>query len=229
MLVKEIMSRQVNQSRNWSSISWILLHSSNIQQVVLSRRKKEIGKPEIMRAKSASASELSLRQSDELPFSFRSQRDFNAAQDLLRSRSECFLESKRARDKLIREEEMKNRTPWDMRPPDFTLQLYQPKPPKRNSRYAMIPGYNEDEWNKKAREKRRQRVQFEPIPLPKILQQPVSDKPPFSTQFRIPDSHQAKIMYVRNGIHRREPYTAPGPHAFRGDDFRPVSTSGGGN
>ena len=182
-----------------------------------------------MREKSASASELSLRQSDELPFSFRSQRDFNAAQDLLRSRSECFLESKRARDKLIREEEMKNRTPWDMRPPDFTLQLYQPKPPKRNSRYAMIPGYNEDEWNKKAREKRRQRVQFEPIPLPKILQQPVSDKPPFSTQFRIPDSHQAKIMYVRNGIHRREPYTAPGPHAFRGDDFRPVSTSGGGN
>ena len=187
--------------------------------MVLSQRKKEIG---IMREKSASASELSFRQSDELPFSFRCQRDFNAAQNLLRSRSECFLEWKRARDKLIREEEMKNRTPWDRRP-DFTLQLYRPKPPKRNSRYAMIPGYNEDEWNKQAREKRRQRVQFEPIPLPKVLQPPVSDKPPFTTQFRIPDSHQAKIMYVRNGIHRRELYTAPGPHAFRGDDFRPVS------
>ena len=171
--------------------------------------------------KSASAS--SLGRSDSLPFSFRTQVEFNASQDLLRSRSECFLESKRARDKMIHDEEMKKRTPWDIRPPDFTLQIYQPKPPKRNSRHAMIPGYNEDEWNKKAKESRRQKLQFEQIPLPKILQPPVSDKPPFNTRFRILDPHGAKLMFVRNGIHKREPYTTPGPHAFRGDDFRPVS------
>ena len=176
-----------------------------------------------MREKRASDSQVSLGKSAYLPFSFRSQVEFNATQNLFRSRSESFLESKRSRDKIIREEEMKKRTPWDIKPPVFTLQLYQPKPPKRNSRHAMLPGYNEDEWNKIAKEKRRQRVEFDHIPLPKILQPPVSDKAPFSTQFRIPDSHKAKILFVRNGVHKKEPYTTPGPHAFRGDDFRPVS------
>lgn len=178
-----------------------------------------------MPQKSASASDLSFGRSDSLPFNFRNQREFNATQDLLRSRSDCFLESKRARDKMNLEEDMKKRTPWDIRPPDFALQIYQPKPPKRNSRHAMLPGYNEDEWNKNAKETRRQRVEFERIPLPKILQPAALDKAPFSTQFRIPDSHAAKIMFVRDGIHKRGPYTTPGPHAFRGDDFRPVSTN----
>lgn len=158
---------------------------------------------------------------DGLRFSFRF-REFNATQDLLLSRSDCFLESKRARDKVHREDELKKKTPWDIRPPDFTLQIYQPKPPKRNSRKAMIPGYNDEEWNKKAKERRKQHIEFERIPLPKILEPPVSDKAPFSTQFSLPDSHTAKIMYVRNGIHKREPYVTPGPHAFRGDDFRPL-------
>lgn len=160
---------------------------------------------------------------DGLRFSYRSKVEFNATQDLLLSRSDCFLESKRARDRARSEEELKKKTPWDIRPPDFTLQIYQPKPPKRNSRKAMIPGYNEDEWNKKAKEIRKERVKFERIALPKILQPSASEKAPFSTQFRIPDSHTAKIMFVRNGIHKREPYSTPGPHAFRGDDFRPVS------
>jgi len=162
---------------------------------------------------------------DALRFNFRSQGEFNAAQDLLLSRSDCFLKSKRVRDKVRSEEELRKKTPWDISPPDFTLQIYQPKPPKRNSRKAMIPGYNEEEWNKKAKERRKQHIEFKRIQLPKILQPSVSDKAPFSTQFRIPDSHTAKLMYVRNGIHNREPYVTPGPHAFRGDDFRPVSAS----
>ncbi|XP_020615963.1 uncharacterized protein LOC110053977 [Orbicella faveolata] len=159
---------------------------------------------------------------DALRFNFRSQGEFNAAQDLLLSRSDCFLKSKRVRDKVRSEEELRKKTPWDISPPDFTLQIYQPKPPKRNSRKAMIPGYNEEEWNKKAKERRKQHIEFKRIQLPKILQPSVSDKAPFSTQFRIPDSHTAKLMYVRNGIHNREPYVTPGPHAFRGDDFRPL-------
>ena len=157
-------------------------------------------------------------------FDYRSKVEFNATQDLLRSRSDCFLESKRARDRIRSEEEWKNRTPWDIKPPDFTLQIYQPKPPKRNTRESMIPGYNDDEWNEKAKERRQQRIEFERIPLPKILQPPVSEKAPFCTQFRIPDSHAAKITCVRKGIHKRDPYVTPGPHAFRGDNFRPVSS-----
>lgn len=160
--------------------------------------------------------------SDSLPFDFRSQIEFIAAQDLLRSRSECYLESKRTRDRRVLEKELRSRTAWDIAPPDFTLQLYKPKPPKRNSRSAMLPGCNEDEWIKNVREKQRQIVQFEDIPLPKILQGPASDHRPFITRFRVLDSHAAKILFVKNGVHKREPYTTPGPHAFRGDDFRPL-------
>ncbi|XP_068670570.1 putative uncharacterized protein C7orf78 [Montipora foliosa] len=163
-----------------------------------------------------------LSRSESLPFSFRSQIEFSAKQDLLRSRSECSLDSKRARDKRIQEKESKNRTAWDIRPPNFTFQIYQPKPPKRNSRYAMLQGYNEDEWIKKLKEKRRQRVQFEHIPLPKILQPPESNNPPFISQFRVLDPHAAKIVFIKSGILKREPYATPGPHAFRGDDFRPL-------
>lgn len=178
---------------------------------------------EIRISRERSNASSSHTKSDSLPFDFRSQVEFIAAQDLLRSRSECYLESKRARDKRIIEQELKSRTAWDIDPPDFTLQLCKPKPPKRNSRSAMLPGYNEDKWIKIVREKQRHRVQFEHIPLPKILQGPASDHRPFTTQFRVPDSHAAKILFVKNGVHKREPYTTPGPHAFRGDDFRPVS------
>ncbi|PFX24890.1 uncharacterized protein LOC111331089 isoform X1 [Stylophora pistillata] len=153
---------------------------------------------------------------------YRSKVDFNVTQTLIRSRSDCFLESKRARERMLKEKELKNRTPWDIKPPDFTLQIYRPKPPKRNTRESMIPGYNEDEWNERAKERTKQRIEFKPSVLPKILQPPVSHKVPFSTHFRIPDSHTAKIKYVREGVHERDPYVTPGPHAFRGDDFRPL-------
>lgn len=155
--------------------------------------------------------------------SYRSKVEFNVTKALIRSRSDCFLESKRARERMLKEKEFENRTPWDIKPPDFTLQIYRPKPPKRNTRESMIPGYNEDEWNERAKERNKQRIEFKPISLPKILQPPVSHKVPFSTQFRIPDSHAAKIKYVREGVHKCGPYVTPGPHAFRGDNFRPVS------
>ena len=162
-----------------------------------------------------------------LPFSFQSQVNFKAFKDVLHSRSECFLESKRARDKLRTEEQIAKRTSWGITPPDFTFQNYQPKPAKRNSREAMIPGYDEDDWNRNAKQERRQRIQFEPVPLPKILQSPPLERTPFTTQFCIPDSFAARLKYVKDGMHKRGPYSAPGPHAFRGDDFRPVRKHNG--
>ena len=72
-----------------------------IQQVGCRHKKSLCGR------KRASDSQVSLGKSAYLPFSFRSQVEFNATQNLFRSRSESFLESKRSRDKIIREEEMK--------------------------------------------------------------------------------------------------------------------------
>lgn len=157
------------------------------------------------------------------PFSFGSQIQFNASEDLIRSRSECFLETKRARDRRRSEELLDVKTVWDVCPPDFRLQLYQPRPPKRNTRESIIPGYDEDQWNKELRERKSDKIAFERIPLPKILQPHALEKPPFATRFRIPDSHAAKLWFVKEGVYHPGAYTTPGPHAFRGDEFRRVS------
>ena len=160
----------------------------------------------------------------DLPFNFRNQVDFNAVCDLVRSRSECFLYSKQKQDRGNEYENFRKRTVWDIKPPDFTLQLYQPKQLKRNSRESIISGYNDDEWNKRiAEEKREKKIRFERVPLPKILQpEGIKLKPNFVTRFRIPDSNKVKLEFVKKGKFPEGPYKAPGPHAFRGDDFRPV-------
>lgn len=159
----------------------------------------------------------------DLPYNFRNQVDFNAICDLVRSRSECFLHSKRKQDRFNEDENFKKRTVWDIKPPDFTLQLYQPKQPKRNARESMIPCYNHDEWNRRIAEEKREKIRFYRVPLPKILQaERIKLKPDFVTRFRIPDSSKAKLEFVREGKFPDGFYKAPGPHAFRGDDFRPV-------
>ena len=160
----------------------------------------------------------------ELPFNFRSQVDYNALNDLVRSRSDCFLETRRSQDRHDKEENFKKSTVWDIQPPDFTLQLYQPEQRKRNARESMIPEYDEDKWNSRVGEEKREKIRFERAPLPKILQPPRTRlKPDFVTSFGIPDSYAAKLEFVKSGKFLPGLYKPPGPHAFRGDDFRPVS------
>ncbi|KAK3746959.1 hypothetical protein QZH41_002512 [Actinostola sp. cb2023] len=114
---------------------------------------------------------------------------------------------------------MKRQHFGDVQPPDFRLQLYQPKPKKRNAKESMIPNYDEDDWRKKQASKRKDNIKFERIPLPKILQETPSKLGSFVTTFDIPDSYAANLMLVKIGKFHPGPYTNPGPHVFRPDDL----------
>ena len=160
----------------------------------------------------------------DLQFNFRNQANYNAFCDLVRSRSECFLQTKRTQNRHVEEERIRKSTVWDVKPPDFRLQLYQPVTLKRNARESIIPSYNEDEWKKRVAEEKRERIRFEKVPLPKILQpERTKLKPDFVTRLKGFDCYRAKLEFVREGKFPDGPYKTPGPHAFRGDDFRPVS------
>ncbi|XP_001641159.2 uncharacterized protein LOC5521353 [Nematostella vectensis] len=174
--------------------------------------------PRTQRPRVPSASSTSL----DSPFSFQALVDFDATKSLLRSRSDCFLESKRSQDKERQRKILDESTVWDIQPPDFRLQLYQPKPVKRNSRAAMLKNYNEEDWRLQHSDRRRERVVFERVPLPKILQNDSGKSRNFVTSFRVPDSHASKIMFVKEGKFNPGSYKTPGPHMFRGDDFRPL-------
>lgn len=87
----------------------------------------------------------------------------------------------------------------------------------------MILGYNDEEWNKKVKERRKQYIEFECILLLKIFEFLVLDKVFFFIQFSFFDFYIVKIMYVRNGIYKCEFYVILGFYVFRGDDFRLVS------
>ena len=86
----------------------------------------------------------------------------------------------------------------------------------------MIRGYDDEEWERAVRGKNREKIQYERVTLPKILQAAVQEKVPFVTRFRAVDAHASKLSFAKEGVHKPGPYTAPGPHAFRGDDFRKV-------
>ena len=62
-------------------------------------------------------------------FGFDGKTSFDAERELMKNRSEHFL---------IKEKESIDDI-WKRPPPDFRLQMFAPKPPKRNSREAMQP------------------------------------------------------------------------------------------
>lgn len=158
-------------------------------------------------------------------FNFRNQIQFDATKSLIRSRSDCFLDSKRKQDKERTFRQREESTPWDIKPPDFRLQLYQPKPKIRNARESMILNYDEDKWRREHRERTREKIKFERVPLPKILQHEGPVEEHFVTKFRVPDSYTAKLMFVKDGKFQPGPYRNPGLPVFRADTFTKVSKS----
>ncbi|XP_031562637.1 uncharacterized protein LOC116298358 [Actinia tenebrosa] len=169
--------------------------------------------PRRPRIPSASSSSM------ESSFDFRKQIEFDATKSLIRSRSDCFLDSKRKQDKERAIRRREESTPWDVKPPDFRLQLYQPKPKTRNARESMIPDYDEDVWRREQRERTREKIKFERVPLPKILQKEGPAEKPFLTKFRIPDPYADKIMFVKDGKFHPGPYRNPDLPVFRADTF----------
>lgn len=143
-------------------------------------------------------------------FNFTSRLEFEAKSNLLRSRSDtCLGKCRSQTDSLPRIHTIIN--PWTLPTIDFTLHGYQPK-------YSRLEAKTSLHSNKKRRNK-----EFVKIPIPKVLEKPVSKETPFVTSFRSPSAKTARIMGVKEGVHPAGPYKPLGPHAFRGDDFRPVS------
>jgi hypothetical protein len=143
-------------------------------------------------------------------FNFASRLEFEAKSNLLRSRSDtCLGKHRRQTDSLPRNPTIIN--PWTIPTIDFTLHGYDPKYSRSETKKSL-------HHNKKRRNK-----EFVHIPIPKVLEKPVSKETPFVTLLRSPSARTARIMGVKEGMHPSGPYKPLGPHAFRGDDYRPVS------
>ncbi|XP_030846798.1 uncharacterized protein LOC763406 [Strongylocentrotus purpuratus] len=128
---------------------------------------------------------------------------FQSGQDLLVTRSDSYLIRPRERPEDI----------WKRPPPDFTLQRYMPKPPKRNTRESMQPW----RWGTLPGEKKiAQTIAEKPtVTLPKILQPPRPKSRKILTRFKIPDSDEARKVAVKQLVHHKEKFENPQPHDFR--------------
>lgn len=145
-------------------------------------------------------------------FNFASQLQFEAGASLLRSRSDTLIRYGKTShaDRLLSDETSQASVPSI----DFSLRRYQPKSsrlkPRRNGRAEID-------------KQQTRNGQFVRKPLPKVLEQPKDMGIPFVTTFRIHSAGTAKRLGVRDGMYRAGSYKPLGPHAFRGNDFRPVS------
>ncbi|XP_028397666.1 uncharacterized protein LOC114521406 isoform X2 [Dendronephthya gigantea] len=99
--------------------------------------------------------------------------------------------------------------PWTV--PSINFTFYDSKP--KNIEF-------EAKKNRQYHEKPRNE-EFARIPLPKRLEKPVSKDTKFVTSFRSPSARTSRIIGVKEGTYPAGPYKPWGPHAFRGDDFRP--------
>ncbi|XP_070565507.1 putative uncharacterized protein C7orf78 [Ptychodera flava] len=144
------------------------------------------------------------------PFGFHNKTNFIATDNLIVRRSDSYTLRKPPPDDDI----------WKRPPPDFRPQVWRPKPPKRNTQDSMMPwkyGTFPGDYKNKF-------VKPKPQVLPFLLQEPRSASPEFATRFRVPDPYEAKLMFVKSGVHPRGSYVMPKPHDFRG--YPPISSLG---
>ena len=146
-------------------------------------------------------------QPDPDAFDFDSKLRFEAESNLLRSRSDTLIRYGKKHSSYE-----KNLDAWSVSPVDFSLHRYQTK----------LHNHNVNGNRRKAIT--REDKQIVKKGLPKVLERPKTKVTPFLTTFRLQSAGAAKRSFVKNGMYRPEHYRTPGPHAFRGDDFRPVST-----
>ena len=120
---------------------------------------------------------------------------------------------------------------WNLKPPDFNPQIFEPSPPKRNTReairpwtydaYTSVPNPGAVNTNRRNNTKRRDLL------LSQLEQQyannnnnipqtaPCGDQG-MRLRFKIEDPHEARISFVKNGCFKKPPYVNPKPHDHRG-------------
>ncbi|XP_064647765.1 uncharacterized protein LOC135500306 [Lineus longissimus] len=140
-------------------------------------------------------------------FDFHSRTNFDATQNILQSRSDSYLLGRPPPDYDI----------WKRKPPDFRPQGFAPRPPPRNSKYAMKPwmySTPKDSYYAERLKQSKEVVLLPDIAKPRVTQS--MDKPEFIRRFHIVDSEEARQAFVREGQFPTEPYEPPKPHDFRG-------------
>lgn len=151
---------------------------------------------------------------------------FDALGNLIRLRGSSELKNTSSSNKF---EDSTMASVWEKKPIDFSPRLYQPKPPKRNSREAMKP------WKFGSRSVEVLASSDETPKKPLMgLEEYLSDKtkpnldlfdtdprPSFTSSFRILTANRArfeasKTMGFREGL---DSYKGLRPHDFRGVSF----------
>lgn len=145
------------------------------------------------------------------PFGFESKNTFDASLDLTHSRSARFAVRPPEPDADI----------WRRKPPDFRLQVYNPNPPKRNSRDAMQP------WKYgtyPGEEKPKKRAQS--VNLPNIFKEGKEDilKNLDLSSSNLMGISDEKNHFVREGMYPAGPYSNPKDPDFRG--LKPIGPLG---
>lgn len=139
-------------------------------------------------------------------------------QDKLKFEASSHLVKLRNTSRNYEKKESEITNVWEKKPIDFSPRLYQPKPPKRNSKEAMKP------WKYKTLMREKEASINVPskkceLGLNEYLVKKVSNmQPSFKTSFRLLTPNQARIeasktMGFRDGL---ELYRNPKSHDFRG-------------
>jgi hypothetical protein len=155
--------------------------------------------------------------------SFQEKRNFEAIKNLIKTRS-------RNKKKTVVEED--NSDVWKRKPVDFTVKLYHPKPPKRNSRNAIKP-WLYDKYLRKIENDSSDATNENKDPDEKVITdimssfysntnldeyQSQTESLEFQSSFRCitPNADRIKMSKTMGYRDSLEQYKNPVPHDFRG-------------
>ena len=148
----------------------------------------------------------------------------DAVQGLEKSRSDVSLTSMTLKKDRI--EANKVKTVWDIKPIDFSVKIYQPHPTLRNSRSAMVKGSGVAISTSEATSTRLIDPAVPALHLPALLMEKEQDsRPSFETKHRPPSSQTSRVMFIREGKFKPEPYFTDSVGIHRRDLFRKVKFS----
>lgn len=150
----------------------------------------------------------------------------DAIQGLEKSRSASFLTSiVRRKDEI---ERSKLKTVWDIKPIDFSVKLYQPRPLPRNSRESMIKDRKSSAVIIEERSERKRTIDpsVPKLHLPSLLMVKEEDsRPIFHRKCRPPSPQTAEIHFIREGKFKPDQYVTQSVSIHKRDMFRQVFIS----
>lgn len=155
--------------------------------------------------------------------SFHSTVSLNALQGLEDSRSEAILDSTTRRKQRI--EDAKVKTVWDIKPIDFSVKIYQPHPPPRNSRESMMNVRGDKELHTALKVGRNRLIDpsVPQLSLPTLLiEKEMDERPNFKAKFKSPSPQASEILFIREGKFKPDRYVTDSVGYHRRDLFRKV-------